>query len=82
MDFMSFIPEARTTYILMRTPTVMYQSRTAATFKQILNDATNPQSSILARRPFYVWWFMSQMAMCVGLKLSFLSKSWLTMPLD
>jgi len=44
-----------------------YQSHTAKRFEIILHDGRDPQSQVLARRPFYVWWFMSQLAISMSL---------------
>ena len=52
-------------FILRFLITVSYQNETASHFGFVLLDGHDPLTQILARRPFYVWWFMNQLAMCV-----------------
>ncbi|KAI5123891.1 hypothetical protein M0805_005707 [Coniferiporia weirii] len=46
---------------------IHYQAETARRFEIILHDGHDPLSQVLARRPFYVWWFMSQLAISMSL---------------
>nr|QWQ79357.1 Zn 2Cys6 transcription factor [Sanghuangporus sanghuang] len=46
---------------------VYYQTQTANRFKSVLYDGRDPVARILARRPFYVWWFMTQLAISMSL---------------
>jgi len=44
-----------------------YQGQTAKRFEVILHDGRDQQAGVLTRRPFYVWWFMSQLAISMSL---------------
>ncbi|TDL24298.1 hypothetical protein BD410DRAFT_786409 [Rickenella mellea] len=46
---------------------VYYQNQTAKRFHTELHSSRDPQAHVLARRPFYVWWFMSQVAISMSL---------------
>ncbi|KAH8119434.1 hypothetical protein DFH11DRAFT_1501181 [Phellopilus nigrolimitatus] len=46
---------------------IYYQAQTAQRFKDILHNGRDPMSQVLMRRPFYVWWFMSQLAISMSL---------------
>ena len=52
---------------------VSYQNETAKRFSFALLDGRDPLTAqVLAKRPFYVWWFMNQLEMCVQHLLPFL----------
>lgn len=45
---------------------VKYQKGVAQKVKSTLHLLSEGQGKVLSSRPFYVWWFMGQIAMCVN----------------